>query len=142
MTAKQRRFVAAIRQGEGLEDAAANVGYTIAYAQRLLNEPAIRAAIDAPDRPEPERPPLASPVEADPEQVLRDMISDGSLDERVRITAVRALASVTKPKEQASDIVIIDDIPLCDDCDRAEEMRAIKSEIWMANEGERLGNEV
>ncbi len=114
MTRKQRRFVDAIREGCGLEEAAERAGYGAAYAAKLMEEPAIRAAIDAPDQPEPT-------LDKTPADMLRRLALDPEQDERVRITAARALYMQerdVKPKPEPP--VIIDDIPDCEECDLAD----------------------
>lgn len=119
MTRKQRRLVSALRDGLPIEEAAAVAGYTQDYARRLIEEPSIRAAIDAPD-PEPaptvEAPPGGG-MALEPAEMLRSIISDPAQDTRVRITATRALAMVERDKEPEREApVFIDDVPDCEHC--------------------------
>ena len=117
LTRKQKAFVAAVREGMGLEEAAAKAGYGVEYAARLLEEPAIRAASDAPDREEPER-------AQTPAEMLRGIAMDPTQDERVRITAARALYMQERDvKTPPPPPVIIDDIPDCNECEFAEDCR-------------------
>ena len=111
MTRKQRAFVEAVREGLGLEEAAARAGYGVEYAQRLLEEPAIKAAIDAPDLPEPVS-------DRTPEDMLRRVALDPTQDDRVKIAAARALYVQEREKKPVLDTkpVIIDDISICEDC--------------------------
>ena len=100
MTGKQRRLVSAIRDGLPIAEAAAAAGYTQDYARRLVEEPAIRAAIDAPD-PEPAPQQAAARavgMQQDPSDMLRSIINDADQDTRVRITATRALAMVERDR--------------------------------------------
>lgn len=108
MTSKQRRLVEAVRDGLGLEEAAEKAGYGVAYAAKLLEEPAIRAAINAPDQPEPD--PDAPPPS--PKEVLQQLIGDASIDNRVRITAVRALNQLERdePPPPPQPPMVIDDL--------------------------------
>lgn len=122
MTRKQKAFVEAVRSGLGLEEAAAAAGYGVEYAARLLEEPAIRAAIDAPDQPEPEAPET-------PAEMLRGIAMDMQQDERVRITAARALYMQerdVKPKLERP--ILIDDVKCCN-CPIVAEVSRIMAEL-------------
>lgn len=137
MTRKQRKFVAALRDGVSFEEAAAIAGYTRAYAQRLMNEPEMIRAIEEPERKRPAEPVIPDEEEASPEKILESMIKDDLLDERVRISAVRAFHGIVrdrKPKGPPPP-VIIDDIP-CRICERRSERNAQPEGVQPAGEYE------
>lgn len=116
MTRKQRKFISAMRDGLSLAEAAAIAGYTRDYAQRLLNEPSMIAAIE--ERPAEKPAKAAGRDDSDPKKVLQEIISDPTGDEKVKIAAIRALTAIKREEQEPEfpAVTIIDDIQTDQGC--------------------------
>ena len=112
MTSKQRALVKAIAEGMDIEDAARTAGYGLAYAKRLLGEPAVQAVIENLGKAREQ----GAPIEraGAPAEILWEIIKDPLSSPEQQISAIRALTMYDRmAKEddgQMEPPVIIDDI--------------------------------
>lgn len=113
MTSKQRALVKAIAEGMDIEDAARAAGYGLAYAKRLLGEPAVQAVIENLGRARREKD-APSERPGTPSEILWEIIKDPLSSPEQQISAIRALIMYDRMARgddgQMEPPTIIDDI--------------------------------
>ena len=146
MNTKQRIFVSALADGVGLEAAAGEAGYNLAYARRKAAEPAVKAVVDrltaarAAKRPSEALSPGSAHAEpGQVPEVLWSMINDPATEAMQRVGAVRALIAYERanpPKEEPQPVIIVDDIATkCRHCVYYKTVQAARQRMRQKRDG-------